>query len=814
MLGSVSFDAIRNSFLISITAHNEDPDAAALVANHYVKQFMEELFEEVGGKNEYAVSFLKDRAEELRKQSEASEARLEQYMQDNHVVSLDKDMNIVSDRLKAVDAALTADKLSLINLQDLAQQVEDYQRNHRDLLEISYIAQHGSVPRLRSQLSDLVQQQSSLSERYLERHPKMIAVADNIRSTQEQIAREIAQAVGDLKASLAEAARNVQALEADYAQNEKAELQLRALSVNYNTLANQESVAKNNYLQILDRLNQNTTSKNLEKIPLHPLDWATANYTPYAPSIPKIARTAASLGVLVFIGVAVGLSFVDDRIKSTWDVEAFLGVNLLGIVPDLANVNSDEKYTLLADSEHVTGGEAFLGIYSAVKIHSKLDFPKSILVTSTIPGEGKTLVSSNLAGCFARHGKNTLLIDCDLRRPMIHRHFKQQNKAGVIAWFESGGNLEGDLATNPNLGISQDQREPVGAHLRRPGQEPDPDPREPFVRPAAREAQEAVRPHRRRLPPHGRRHRRPPDRRAHRRSRVCVPLQPGLPEAHQALHSGPDERKERGARHRAQRPVAAEDRILLELPLLPKLQEVLQRPDLTGLHSAGFPAMVGGTVPLSAYLPRDFDPRLPVALVAGQGVYPEIAARSVRAAGVPLRLMAFEGETSPGLIAGFPERERRTVLVGQLGKMLRGLRDMEAGYVLMAGQITPRRLFKGLHPDLKAARILLSLKRRNAETIFGAIAAEIEALGITILDARAFLDDELAAPGRHDGPVLSDRRRTTWSTASTWRASAPGSTSARAASSGRERCWRWRPSRAPTRCSAGRARSRRTAPFS
>jgi capsular exopolysaccharide synthesis family protein len=453
MLGSVSFDAIRNSFLISITAHNEDPDAAALVANHYVKQFMEELFEEVGGKNEYAVSFLKDRAEELRKQSEASEARLEQYMQDNHVVSLDKDMNIVSDRLKAVDAALTADKLSLINLQDLAQQVEDYQRNHRDLLEISYIAQHGSVPRLRSQLSDLVQQQSSLSERYLERHPKMIAVADNIRSTQEQIAREIAQAVGDLKASLAEAARNVQALEADYAQNEKAELQLRALSVNYNTLANQESVAKNNYLQILDRLNQNTTSKNLEKIPLHPLDWATANYTPYAPSIPKIARTAASLGVLVFIGVAVGLSFVDDRIKSTWDVEAFLGVNLLGIVPDLANVNSDEKYTLLADSEHVTGGEAFLGIYSAVKIHSKLDFPKSILVTSTIPGEGKTLVSSNLAGCFARHGKNTLLIDCDLRRPMIHRHFKQQNKAGVIAWFESGGNLEGDLATNPNLGI-------------------------------------------------------------------------------------------------------------------------------------------------------------------------------------------------------------------------------------------------------------------------------------------------------------------------------------------------------------------------
>src|ERR1043165_4221462 len=79
--------------------------------------------------------------------------------------------------------------------------------------------------------------------------------------------------------------------------------------------------------------------------------------------------------------------------------------------------------------------------------------------------------------------------------------------------------------------------------------------------------------------------------------------------------------------------------------------------------------------------------------------------------------------------------------------MLDALRDFGAGYALMAGQITPRRLFKGLHPDLKATKILLSLKRRNAETIFGAIAREIEALDIALLDARSFLDDQLAAPG-------------------------------------------------------------------
>jgi len=134
-------------------------------------------------------------------------------------------------------------------------------------------------------------------------------------------------------------------------------------------------------------------------------------------------------------------------------------------------------------------------------------------------------------------------------------------------------------------------------------------------------------------------------------------------------------------------------------------------------------------------------------LIAGQGIYPGLVAAALRRAGVPLKLIAFDEETLPTLVEGFPEADRRTILVGQLGKMLRAIEQFGAGYAYMAGQITPRRLFKGLHPDLKATRILLSLKRRNAETIFGAIAAEIEKLGVGLLDARAFLDDQLATSG-------------------------------------------------------------------
>ncbi len=164
-------------------------------------------------------------------------------------------------------------------------------------------------------------------------------------------------------------------------------------------------------------------------------------------------------------------------------------------------------------------------------------------------------------------------------------------------------------------------------------------------------------------------------------------------------------------------------------------------------------------MPLTAHLPPTFDPRRPVALIAGQGRYPELVAESIRAAGVPLRLIAVEDETAPELQATFSESDRALVKVGQIGALLKALKRFEAGYAFMAGQVSPRRLFSGLHPDLKAIAILATLKRRNAETIFGAIAREIEAIGVHLLDARAFIHAHLAGSGvmtRKKFPIQRD----------------------------------------------------------
>lgn len=150
---------------------------------------------------------------------------------------------------------------------------------------------------------------------------------------------------------------------------------------------------------------------------------------------------------------------------------------------------------------------------------------------------------------------------------------------------------------------------------------------------------------------------------------------------------------------------------------------------------------------MSRFLPDDFDSSKSLALIAGQGIYPQLLAERAREAGISLRLIELGGETSPELIESFGESERSAVKVGQVGKLLKELKRLGAGYSVMAGRVTPGKLFRGLHPDLKAIRMLAGLERKNAETIFGAIGEEIEKSGVQLLDARIFMDEDLAEEG-------------------------------------------------------------------
>ncbi len=146
-----------------------------------------------------------------------------------------------------------------------------------------------------------------------------------------------------------------------------------------------------------------------------------------------------------------------------------------------------------------------------------------------------------------------------------------------------------------------------------------------------------------------------------------------------------------------------------------------------------------------------------LAIIAGNGAYPRVLARAARAAGVrKILALAFEGETDAEL--GQLVDEICWLRVGQLNRMLSTLRDAKITSAMMAGQIAPRNLFD-LHPDWRALLLLAKLKQRNAESIFRAIAGELEKIGVALLPATTFLEGFLAGKDLIAGPKLSRREK-------------------------------------------------------
>ena len=142
-------------------------------------------------------------------------------------------------------------------------------------------------------------------------------------------------------------------------------------------------------------------------------------------------------------------------------------------------------------------------------------------------------------------------------------------------------------------------------------------------------------------------------------------------------------------------------------------------------------------------------------LIAGNGSYPRLAVQGARMAGVKrIVAAAFEGETDPSLTPLVDEIH--WMRVGQLGRLVEATRKSGATASMMAGQIAPKHLFD-LRPDFKALVVLATLTERNAETLFGAVAGELEKVGAPLLMATTFLEKHLATEGLIAGPKPKSR---------------------------------------------------------
>jgi capsular exopolysaccharide synthesis family protein len=188
---------------------------------------------------------------------------------------------------------------------------------------------------------------------------------------------------------------------------------------------------------------------------------------PFKPNITMNLAIGLVMGTGVGLGLVFLLAFLDDKVKSAFDIESTLGVPLVGIVPHIFSIDSQEKARVAADEHDKHAVEAFRSIHSTLKLNEESRNAKVILSTSTIPSEGKTFISTNSAITFAAHGERTIVVDADLRMPNVAKELNIDGKRGIIQLIAENGDLDSFIYKDflPNLDIL-----PAGGNTKSPTQ--------------------------------------------------------------------------------------------------------------------------------------------------------------------------------------------------------------------------------------------------------------------------------------------------------------------------------------------------------
>jgi polysaccharide biosynthesis transport protein len=453
--GTISFDRRPNTTLIAIVAVHEHPEAAALLANRFAEQAIHYAFERSSASNDASLTFLRTQAEDIRKKAEEAERALQEYRQRFNLVSLEANQNIIVDNLKSLNASATAARVARVSVEAKLGQAEAVMKRGEDATQLASITGFSSLGDVARRLEELRGKRAVMAERYGRRHPAMLENEQAIEGMEKLRDEQIATAMASLRDQRDKALAEESQLGAQRAKAEKEALNLDQLGVEYNILRSAVDSHKASYTQILARLNDATISAQLRGVNLRISELATTPGAPFSPNPRKTLLITVGLAVVILLGYPFSAEMFFGRIRSAMDVEYHLGCDLLGEIGSVSRVSEKDRPLLVKSDNDEAAAEQFRALYGQLSLTSKIDPPKTILITSTLPGEGKSFIAANLAECFVAHGRRVLLVDADLRRPTQHRHFGLDNKAGLVRWLDEGGPVEGGLLENPKLGLAE-----------------------------------------------------------------------------------------------------------------------------------------------------------------------------------------------------------------------------------------------------------------------------------------------------------------------------------------------------------------------
>lgn len=430
LLGGITVSPVRNSRLVDLQYSSTDPQFAALAANAVAKAYIEQSRDYQYLASRQASDWLDQQLDEQRKQVEASEQALQRYRERTGSVSLEDKQNIVVQKLADLNAAVTKAKTDRLEKEALYEQMKSIAGDRKALDTFPAVVSSPFIQQLKAQLADLQRQRAALADKYGPKHPEMIKLQRQIDETDGKIQAEIGNVLQSLRSDYLAALAQESSLVGALDQQKTEAMDLSRQGIDYGVLQRDASTNRQLFDALLQRAKETGVSAELKSTNIRIVDLAIVPSSPVSPNRFRNMLVSLFGGGLFAIGLALLFEYLDNRVKSPEEIKRYLGLPFLGLVPAIGADESPEDALLHAEVPPAFA-EAFRGIRTNVLFSSAEEGGRSFVVTSTGPGEGKTLVATNLAVALAQAGQRVLLLDADMRKPRVHEVFDLPNVPGL-----------------------------------------------------------------------------------------------------------------------------------------------------------------------------------------------------------------------------------------------------------------------------------------------------------------------------------------------------------------------------------------------
>jgi len=457
--GAVEVEPVKRSRLVNIAVSTPDPALSAKIANAHANAYISQGTKLRSRANEEARKFLESKLAELKQRGQKSEAALNQFRRSKGIISLDDKENIVVDRLADLNKRLTEAEAERIGLESQAHQIKQ-----RDYDSLPAVINNPLIQNLKSQVVTLEAQAANLAAQFKPGYPRLAQIQAQVDEARQRCSQQIKTVVEGINSAYYASSSKEKQLRTQMDRQKSDALALKDASVEYAILSREADTNNQLYDSVLERMKEIGIAAEIPSSNVSILDNAEIPLLPSAPQKKLVLMIAAVLGLMGGLAWAFLSEHLDNTLRTPEDVERYLNLPNLVVVPDFFSVPKNGSTwklpfvsrTPALDAKLCVPGqspapvnlrftvitEAYRKLRASILFSRPGEPPKTILFTSSMSGEGKTISVANTAIMFAQLGYNCLVVDADLRRPSCHRALRVPNERGLTDFLVGQETLE------------------------------------------------------------------------------------------------------------------------------------------------------------------------------------------------------------------------------------------------------------------------------------------------------------------------------------------------------------------------------------